>query len=298
MLTLEQYAVETSSVVAETAESFHLHAKTVDGTPISIPPSFQIVEPGFRPFRAGKASAEVLQAELNQTLEEAKMSGTEIGIEGPESFRKLLIQLGLGIDCSNFAYRSLSLIHSRLGLGSYEESVFRIAYEIRRLHERKESWSAKDSSGNPRNMSMQETEILHKLHVLDVGWIANVFGKDPEFIMGSRHITGENATKLVHPRNALPGDLVAFRTAVSEVVSHVAVVETVEKSDEEVHIEFWHPWHTRDFQSGLRKDSLTTDGIHNSWSHEGLANPNRYDGHYLCRPNKMDRLTETISSQD
>ncbi len=125
MPSLDQYEHEARRAVTDTAQAFHLQASTVDGLPLSVPCSYQILEPGFRPFRAGKATSQELQGELDSVLAQAEARGISAGIEGQESIRKISVQLGLGIDCSNLAFRGLTLLHKRLGLRPYTDNVFR-----------------------------------------------------------------------------------------------------------------------------------------------------------------------------
>jgi hypothetical protein len=273
-------------VVVETAHDFHFRAVTEDGRQIEAPIVYQIEEPGFRPYRAGKASAEELQAELDRIIGLADQRGVNMGIEGIDSVRKLASQMGYGVDCSNFAFRTLDRIHDTMGLQPYTQTVFRLASEIRELHAtKKPSWDAKDKNGNTRNLTDEELAKLESSDLLDIDWITEVFGKDPEFIIGSAHMTDDHATEQVEPTEVLPGDLIAFTKAGAGVVSHVCVVEQAEVSDKTAHIDFWHSWHTRDFESGIRRDSVTVEAdLTMRWSHEGLEDPKRYEGYSFRRP--------------
>jgi hypothetical protein len=294
MTSLEQYREQAHRAVVDTAQAFHLEAQTRSGLVLEVPCSYQILEPGFRPFRAGKAPPEELQQELDGVVSEAQNRGIDIGIEGEESLRKLVVQLGLGIDCSNFAYRSLMRAHDQLDLGKYTDTVFRSAEEIRSLHGSKSSWSAKDANGNQRNLTDDEESKLAGAEILEAGWVADVFGKDPEFIIGSHHMSTGDAARLIPPEETLPGDLIAFNKAGNGKVSHVAVVETVEANEADTFIEFWHAWHTRDFNSGVRRDHVKVMPNSEKWSHEGLADTTRYGGYYFCRPLAMAALVDLI----
>ena len=298
MLSLEKYTIEAQRAVTDTVDAFHLHAAVSDGSSVIVPCSYQILEPGFRPFRAGKASPQELQSELDSVLEQAEKRGIDPGIEDEEALRKLAIQLGLGIDCSNLAFRSLDLLHDRLGIGPYTSRVFRSAAEIQDLNANKDSWAAKNEDGSPRSLTDEEVEKLETADVVEASWVASVFGKDPEFIIGSRHMTDMSAAYPVEQKNTLPGDLLAFKKAGSGAVSHLAVVETVDEVEEGViHVDFWHSWHTRDFESGLRRDAVTLEGDSLTWSHEGLASPTRYEEHFFCRPTGMAELTVLFEDQ-
>ena len=49
------------------------------------------------------------------------------------------------------------------------------------------------------------------------------------------------------------------------------------------HVNFWHAWHTRDFASGLRRDTVTIDQRGQpAWSHQGLTDTSRYEGTLFC----------------
>lgn len=295
MLSPEQYAHEARGAVVDTAQAFHLKASAGDGSPVSAPCSYQILEPGFRPFRAGKASPKELQDELDGVLGQAQSRGIDPGIEGQEAIRKLSVQLGLGIDCSNFAYHTLARLHDRLGFGSYTDHVFRSGAEIRELHANKESWAARDEDGNPRQLTTEESDKLRTSEFVAVTWIEDVFNKDPEFIIGSHHMSSPEAAEQVLPQDVLPGDLIAFNKAGNGRVSHIAVVEKADAlSEETMRMDFWHSWHTRDFQSGLRRDAVQTNGVSSTWSHDGLADPTRYSGYFFCRPMGTAALTATF----
>lgn len=292
MITGEQYRATARGAVIDTAYDFHLKAVTNKGLHIAVPGSYQILEPGFRPYKAGKASPEELQQVLDEVVTDAEERGIDLGITGPESVQKLSLQLGLGIDCSNFAYRALSAIHERLELPPYTQTVFREAPEIKALYEKKGGWEPKTRDGTPRELTARESVLLKaKNSLLTVEWIARVFGKDPEFITGSQHICSSDAAVKVDTDELLPGDLIAFHKAGGGVVSHVAVIENVETIDDVVRASFWHSWHTRNFGSGLRRDWVDLrDGVVPVWSHDGLADTDRYQGHGFVRPKAMASL--------
>lgn len=283
------YAETARKAVIETAQDFRFRTVTEDGRQIEVPFVYQIEEPGFRPFKAAKASPDELRAEFDRIISTANQRGVSVGLEGVESVLKFAAQMGLGVDCSNFAYRTLDLIHERMNLDLYTRTIFRSAAEIRNLHAtRKPSWDAKDVEGEVRNLTTEEAEKLETADVLDVAWIAEVFGKDPEFIIGSAHIAGRNATEVIRPVDLLPGDLIAFTKAGAGVVSHVCVAEQAEVDDETTFVDFWHSWHTRDFESGVRRDSVTVSpDFAMRWSHEGMGDPRRYEGYSFHRPAAM-----------
>ncbi len=298
MISIEAYKQATHQAVVDTAQAYHLKTTTNSGLQLAVPCSYQILEPGFRPFRSGKASAEELQRQLDDVCDQARASSIDLGLESAESVRKLSIQLGLGIDCSNFAFRALSLIHDRLELGPYTDYVFLHGPDIKYLHSAKESWSAKNDDGSPRQLEDEEQQKLQESELLDTTWVAQTFSKDPEFIIGSQHISGSNAARIISPNEALPGDLIAFKKAGKAVVSHVAVIESVNVSNTDLtQIDFWHSWHSRDFESGLRRDSVTVNGSTCKWSQEGLSDQTRYKEHYLCRPIGLASIIENLRQQ-
>ena len=288
-----EIAERLHQAVTDTANSFHLSAITAGGVAVSVPATYQILEPGFRPFRAGKASADELQGEIDAVVSEAESMGVDLGIESQESLRKLCLQLGLGIDCSNFAYRAMSAAHSALELPRYVSLVYRDAQEIERLHLEKASWSAKDQDGTERELTVEEKEHLRGSAGLDVAWICDVFGKDPEFVIGSKHLAEPEASSMVELGELQSGDMLVFEKASTGNVSHVGVVESVEGAREgKTFVSFWHSWHSRDFESGLRRDTMTDVDGTRAWSHEGLSDPNRYSNHYFVRANEIAKLVE------
>ncbi len=288
----ETIGQDAHQAVLDTALDFHLQATTVSGVAVDVPCSYQIVESGFRPYLSGKGSPEELQQKLDTTITSAAERGEGLGIESQDSLRKLAIQLGLGIDCSNFAYRALTLVHNRLELPSYASTVFRKSSDILSLYESKGSWRAKDEDGELRELTPVELDALTNNGVVDVEWISSVFGKDPQFITGSMHIADIEATDPTDPDNLQPGDIIAFNKAAIGTVSHVAIVESVDDTPGGVHVDFWHSWHTRDFDSGLRRDNVSfSDSPEPSWSHQGLSDPKRYKGHQLLRPKLVSNIT-------
>lgn len=289
----EDYIDIVHGAVVETAQRFHLRAETDDGRLIEVPMGYQILEPGFRPFRAGKASPEEIQAELDQLIADASEKGVALGVEGKESVGKLAIQNGWGVDCSNFAYHALEAIHNRLALPQYPETVFRSASDVRALHEASiksgnPNWLAKDENGEARNLSDVEQDQLEVADCLSIDWIMKTFGKDPTFVTGSAHICAEEATVGVETDELLPGDLIAFTKAGAGVVSHVGVIEQAERVGDETQADFWHSWHSRDYESGIRRDRvIISPGQAHRWSHEGLEDPTRYEAYSFRRPAAM-----------
>lgn len=278
---------EVRGAVIETAQSFHLSATTSHGESLLVPVSYQIREDGFRPYRAGKASATELQQELDLLVDSARESGVDLGIEGVDSVRKLMVQQGLGIDCSNFAFQALSLAHERLDLPPYTSQVYRNTSDVAGLVA-KGSWLPKTGEGLVRDLTDEEADILASEEenlTVSVEWVCSVFGKDPEFITGSSQITAPEATVPVGPTDLVAGDLVAFHSVSGKGVSHVTVVEDADVLDDVVNVAFWHSWHTRDFESGLRRDTVRihADGTL-QWSHQGLGDPERYQAHTFRRP--------------
>jgi cell wall-associated NlpC family hydrolase len=295
MVSAGEYNTRVGSAIDETVWAYHLRATNHEGEGLVVPCSYQIAESGFRPFRAGKASPGELQGELDKIISRAEENGTDTGIENDDSVRKIAIQNGLGIDCSRFVFEALRRAYDRLELPEYTRTIFRGAENIRQIHNDR-IWQPKDKEGNVRELKPHEARRLDNEDLLPVSWIAEVFGKDPEFISGSMHITNEPSSVEVNANELLPGDLIAFRNAEKHTVSHVGIVGSVERSEPSIQVKFWHSWHTRDFESGLRSDSLILekDGHAPTWSHPGLGNPRRYAGYYFARPLLMKSLTDTF----
>lgn len=299
-----EYFAGVQSGLSEVFDSFHLSATAttgaIAGTTLEIPCPYQIAEPGFRPYRFGKATPEALQAVLDDEVTKAAERNIDIGLKNTESLKKLAVQLGLGIDCSNFAYRALTAIHDELGLVSYASTVMRNAAEIKDLAASKASWQPKDGNEETRSLTEAERALLNERYI-SIGSIATIFGKDPEFITGAAHIAASASTAAVAIKTVLPGDVLAFKTANSNKVSHVGIVDFVEHlpSGSGSQINFMHAWHTRDFDGGVREDEvlISRDGNH-SWSHSDLGNPDRYSGYSFLRPIAMHTLQQKILTQD
>ncbi len=297
-MTAEVYATTVQAAIQETADAFSLVVASGDGS-LSVPCSYQRLEPGFRPFRAGKAAPGELQAELDATLEAAASQGVDLGIDSEAGLRKLAIQLGLGIDCSNFAYRALSRAHAALGLGSYGATVFRETKDIRALHQTKRSWQPRDAAGHPRTLTLEERTMLGSAPIISVDNITAIYGKDhPVFIAGSEHLADENASVAVESHQALPGDLLTFYRPDTGAITHVGVVDTVNQHSgpgDFATIDFWHSWHSRDFGGGVRRDwALLAGSDFIQWSHPGLGDERRYADYALRRPRALALLSASL----
>lgn len=288
-MSIEKKIGIVQEAVAEVRQTFQLSTIGSDGEPVSSEPSYQIAEPGFRPFRMGKATPDELQAELDRIIAEADAATpkVDLGLENSEALKKLLVQNGIGIDCSNYAYHAQSHIHAKLGIDPYSREVFRAGDEIRRLHATKPSWQPVDTAGLPRELTEHERKKLETAEWLDAEWIARIFGKDVPFIVGSGHMADLASSVATRPEHALPGDLLVFQKAGSAVISHLSVVEYVTSDEYSTTAMFSHAWHTRDFESGLREDVMTLNhasGLAEEASHKGLIDPARYIGHAFRRP--------------
>ncbi|MCA9330967.1 hypothetical protein KC957_02885, partial [Candidatus Saccharibacteria bacterium] len=119
----QSHAEVARATVMGVVRDFHVSALLDSGVAVEVPVTYQIVEPGFRPFEQGKASPDAIQARFDEIVVAAGSRGVALGLESAESVRKLLTQEGLGIDCSNFAFRALQKLHDRLGLTEYEKTV-------------------------------------------------------------------------------------------------------------------------------------------------------------------------------
>lgn len=287
MLTQEAYIDVAQQAVANTVRDFHFRVRLNSGAPMFVPFSYQIEKPGYHPFQAGKAAPHELRAEFDHILDTSNF-GQEM--DSIDSARRVALLNGLGVDCSNFAYRAMERIHDEMGLTPYAKTVFRSGQEIRDLHAtKKPAWDAKDETGQVRDLSTDEQAILEDSDLLDVAWLTEVFCKDSElFITGAKHICAPEATVLVEPNEVLPGDLLSFTKADEAVVSHVAVVERVAVENGETNADFWHSWDSHDFKDGIRCDSLTVvEGMVMYLTADGLGDPARYSGLSFRRPRAM-----------
>lgn len=287
-------APETLTVgqtVRMVAQEFYLKAPAIDDKYVEAPASYQKNEPGFRPFRAGKASAAELQNELDKLLAHAEETSTDLGIENEASLQKLLIQQGLGIDCSNLAFRALTAIHAGINAygKSFSEHVYWQTADVQDLVA-DNSWQPLDEAGQTRSFNQSEKLLLSNEDpdaVISVAALCEIFGKDSEFIIGTKHLCSDASSVEIQPEQLLSGDLIAFHDAHSENIVHVGVIENVAQRKGATEAAFWHSWHSRDFHSGLRRDefTLTHDGF--TWSHPGLNNSRRYSGYALRSPNML-----------
>ena len=282
---------EVRTALIETVLRYHLKAEATDGSPLYVPAPYQIQEPGFRPFKGGKASPEELQAELDSEVEKAKLQGINLGLHDEKSLKKMMLQLGLGIDCSNFAFRFAAQANERLGLPPYESTVFKSSEEILNLY-RNGRWPARNPDGTERQLTGHELAFLTNNSQVPVDWVCEVFGKQAERITAARQICADNATRQVTNDELLPGDLVTF-TAPSDRITHVAVIDEVTPGSE---VSFWHSWHTRNLDAGLRRDTfrISENGEIIGASHPGLEDVSRYKYKGFRRPNALAKHYESL----
>lgn len=286
MASIEQSIKTAQEAITETWTAFNAHVELPDGY-VATPFSYQIDEPGFRPFRFAKASPKELQAELDRIVEAAADAGVDLGLDNAEALSKLLVQNGLGVDCSNYVFHVQSHIHNKLEIDPYSRTVFRAGDDIRNLHATKPSWQPKNTNDGPREPTTLERRKLAAADWLDVEWLSRIFGKDPAFITGSAHMSNDASSIAVEAESTLPGDLIAFQKAGSGVVSHVGVVEHVSFDNDRTAVAFSHSWHSRDFEAGVRIDQIVVDhstGTVEKASHDGLIDPRRYSAHHFRRP--------------
>lgn len=282
-----------TDTIDESFNSFRLTAEASDGTVVSAMSTYQIPsEAMFNPFGSGKASGPELQAELNRRIAADQERGIDPGIVDSESLRLAITRLGLGIDCSNFAIRTLILLHAKIGK-DYTDHIFYGGQELQRLHEAKpESWSARNPDGSPREFTAEERAMLEENRVA-VSWIAKVLGKDPPFITNARRIADTTVNRELDREEVAPGDLVAFTKPDSEVVSHVGVIDTVRVSSIGIQtIGFCHSWSTRRFDdNGPKRDSVRIYPMtqRHEWSDDGLVDRSRYSGHLFVRPRAFEQ---------
>jgi hypothetical protein len=289
MADVKAHAEAAHAAVMQTVDDFHIKAVLDSGIAVSVPVCYQIREPGFRPFEMGKASPEQLQARYDEITADATSRKISLGLESQESVAKLLLQEGLGIDCSNFAFRALRRLHQQLGLIDYEQTVMWPIEKVRQFHETQSFWKhAKDEHNQPRDFTEEELRILGSMGDVSIDWIASVFGNDLEFIAGSTQMCSDASSVSVQPQELVPGDVVAFQSASSGAVSHLGVIDEVTKREDMARVNFWHSWHTRDFASGLRPDFVDVPWRPSegkwSFSHQGLNDPARYSGYDFRRP--------------
>lgn len=290
MSQIEKYTEQARNTVSETVEDFRVTATLDGGTIVDVPFVYQIAEPGFRPYRAGKAAPEELREQFATVIGQADERGVALGLESRDSVRKLLFQLGLGVDCSNFAYRAMGRLHERIGLSHYDSTVFWPVKKINKFNQTLPTWKPKDADKNERPLKCAEAATLRGTGLVSVEWIADVFGKDPEFITGSSQMCSDASSVKVGAQDLIPGDIVSFQSATSGDVSHLGVIEGIRVEKTRTHVDFWHSWHTRDYDSGIRADFVVIDQ-NGSWhfSHEGLNDPARYQAYDFRRPTAVAR---------
>lgn len=293
-----QAHIETARAsVMATVDDFYISARLDNGTVVDVPLSYQIAEPGFRPFEKGKGSPEALQARFDEVVAEAAGRNISLGLESSESVAKLLIQEGLGTDCSNLAFRGLRSLHERLGLVGYEHTVLWPLERVQHFHETAPFWKhAKDKEKKPRDFTAAELDVLQGTGTVSIEWISSVFGNDLEFIAGSAQMCSDDSSVSVEPAVLVPGDIVAFQSAASGVVSHLGLIDEITRDDGSTRVNFWHSWHTRDFNGGgVRSDFVVVEQtVDAPWhfSHQGLNDPARYGGYDFRRPNAIAQLLD------
>jgi len=229
-------------------------------------------------LQAEAGSGEILQAP-------STYQSVDLGLVNQTALRKLMIQMGLGIDCSNFVYRYLSKAHERLGLPSYDSFVYRPSDEVLQLNE-SGRWPVRGTEeGSTCNLANNERSILTGNKVVPVSWIRDVFGKDSARITGAAHICSKEAAKPLQLEELMPGDLISFRRPSTGRVSHVAAIFGIEKNERGTSLEVMHSTHTRGFDSGLRLDTLriNSSGQPIDSTQKSLIDPERYRFSF-CRP--------------
>jgi len=291
--TTQDYELVAQKTLRGLVDDFTLTAGDYEVLPV-----YQINETGFRPFMAAKASPEQLQAELDRIVAEAQARGTDLGLESENSLRKLLLQNGLGIDCSNFGFNFYQRLFDELGLGDYCDSVFWDATDVKApyLNPEKPNWKPRDAEGNLRDLTPQETEKLFDSESIEVSWIAEVFGKDPVFITGSKHMTRTGSSERVKPENITPGDMITFSAVGSKAVSHIAIVEKVAPKASGTEVDFRHSWHTRNYDAGIRDGSATIENGSATFTDPGLNNPERYEVYNFMRPARLATYLSMLHS--
>ncbi len=279
---------------------YTLMAKSIEGNILVTSPTYQNAgEPGFRPFNGGKASSHEMQAELNRVIAEYQEMGVELGLENEESLRKLLIQLGLGIDCSNFIYRYSLLSHQQLGLASYDSTIFWPSDKVREFYEAGK-WQSRDKDGTVRALTNRQLAFLNANNAVSVAWIRDAFGRNNSVgIVGAEHLCSDGATVPVQPQDIMPGDLVRFDQPNTGRTGHVAAIVSAIHTDHGVELTIYHSWHTRDLDAGLREDRLliAADGRILSSSHPGLIDPARYSSITVRRQKSIDNHYWAIKAQ-
>jgi hypothetical protein len=246
---------DVSNALDATVSDFFIRYSTNDAYFV-IPSTYQILEPGFRPYKQGKASGDELNEEVRLLVETAQTRGVDLGINSHEALRKLAIQMGYGIDCSNFAYRFLERAHDRLNLGPYEDRVYKQASVIRQLYE--------NGRYTPvEGMSAEDAAYLADHETLPVSWVCRVFGKDPEHLISAADICANVATEAVSFDKVVTGDIIKFVRPANGKTTHVAVVDEVRQDGKNSKVSLWHSWHSREFKAGLRSDYLLFDAGQN-----------------------------------
>ena len=71
--------------------------------------------------------------------------------------------------------------------------------------------------------------------------------------------------------------------------------EQAEAKGDTVRVDFWHSWHSRDFEAGIRRDSLLIKGDSMQWSHKGLGDPTRYSKYEFRRPKAMAEAYSSLT---
>lgn len=297
MISREEYIETAGNVVAATFDSYHVTATARDGRALIVPMSYQVNEETFhRPFELAKGEPGENQAEIDRVIAAAIAKGQDPGIVDEESLRKLMEQRNIGSDCSRFAFSSCVNLFRALGLGPYSASVYWAGDEVREVHAARESWQVVlDESGNPRDLMMEEKEILENADQISVKWICDTFSKlKPAFIISSARMSDERNAVEVDPVDVLPGDLIVFSKPDSPKVTHVGSIAEVETMRDEALIRFAHSWNTRHFDAGLRMDEVVIGDGEVEWSHPDLGDPARYSAFGFRRPLPLDNLLKNL----
>lgn len=257
---------KVQEAVVETFDEFHIsYLNDRTGTDLEVPLEYFMVAPDFLPgstiTHGGKQSPRFYQDVFDEMVFRCIEQKVDVRITTEEQLRMKLARWNLGIDCSNFVYRSLTAVYEGLGLGDYAEDVF---WNADNLLINIDKGKIRHGARTQRPVNKEEHKQIVSCidgsdRTIAVAAITRILGKDgPQYLTSAEHMT-KSAKPLRKDELVRAGDIVSFQSTGSQKTDHIGVVAGLDGEDGE--LEFMHSWHQSGHFSGVRSDRLRVDVV-------------------------------------